>query len=548
MDDSTLLRAFAQTGDERAFRELVNRHIDLVYAAARRQVRDPHLAEDVSQAVFTLLARKAASLRPGTILPAWLHASTRYVARDVLRAQRRRDYHERRAQHLMKRDSVEPDDLHQMEPELDEALARLRESDRTVLTLRYLQGVPTASVAQVLGISTMAAEKRIVRAVAKLRESFARRGVVVPATVVSMELIKFAHPAPAGVAMRVADGALAAFHAMPPPSRVMNLLHSRWAGAGAALAALLCVGAFVAASISQTFGHRYVPPTAPSRSTAAASDANPIQVGVILSEFTFSGWHTSEDTDYGLNRHQTIFFHLQNLPHVVLRAIVEPGTSAGFKSQLPEPANYGSVIDGSDLDALRKLDVIVAGHDWHMRPKVLDAVDQAVQGGVGFMHQAGFAMLTPSFDKQVCGMIAMQHADFFYRNRPAVARVVAEHPVLKGLKVGDEIHGEMFYGAIGPIDGTPLVAGFDWPNGRNDAMNELSIHIGQQLHRPATQPSSAHSFDDGPVFCPVYISQHGKGRVIACQWHNEPPTELDPNHDGSFYLRCLEWLAKRPVQ
>src|SRR5690349_14349665 len=87
MDDSSLLKAFAHTGDERAFRELVERHVDLVYASARRQLRDAHLAEDVTQAVFVVLARRAGSVRSGAVLPAWLLATTRYVARDVMRSE-----------------------------------------------------------------------------------------------------------------------------------------------------------------------------------------------------------------------------------------------------------------------------------------------------------------------------------------------------------------------------------------------------------------------------------------------------------------------------
>src|SRR5437764_6100437 len=84
-DDTALLRDFVDMRSERAFALLVERHIHLVYAAARRQVRgDPHLAEDVTQAVFIVLARRAASVRGGGVLPAWLLSVTRHTAANVL--------------------------------------------------------------------------------------------------------------------------------------------------------------------------------------------------------------------------------------------------------------------------------------------------------------------------------------------------------------------------------------------------------------------------------------------------------------------------------
>src|SRR5436190_16786317 len=96
-DDMELVREYARHQSEKAFETLVSRHVNLVYSAAIRQVSDPTLAEEITQAVFIILARKAASLGSGTILPGWLYRTTCYAVRDVLRTRRRREHHEQEA-------------------------------------------------------------------------------------------------------------------------------------------------------------------------------------------------------------------------------------------------------------------------------------------------------------------------------------------------------------------------------------------------------------------------------------------------------------------
>ena len=96
-DDLTLLREYARRNSEEAFAALVSRHVNLVYSVALRQVRDPHLAEEITQAVFIILARKAESLGPKTILPGWLCRTARYASANALTIQRRRQRREQEA-------------------------------------------------------------------------------------------------------------------------------------------------------------------------------------------------------------------------------------------------------------------------------------------------------------------------------------------------------------------------------------------------------------------------------------------------------------------
>ena len=120
ISDHDLLRQYI-AGSDSAFTALVARNIDAVYSAARRQVRDPHLAEDVTQAVFLILARKAWTLRSGVVIPAWLHRATRYCSANALRTQANRLRHERRAAQ-MKQDAT-ADDWENVSAALDEAVA-----------------------------------------------------------------------------------------------------------------------------------------------------------------------------------------------------------------------------------------------------------------------------------------------------------------------------------------------------------------------------------------------------------------------------------------
>ncbi|MEI9866119.1 MAG: sigma-70 family RNA polymerase sigma factor [Limisphaerales bacterium] len=179
-DDLALLREYARNNSEDAFATLVSRHINLVYSVALRQVRDPHLAGEITQAVFIILARKADSLGDKTILSGWLCRTARYASANALTIQRRRQHREQEAymeSTLNESESAHEETWQQIAPLLDGALEKLGRKDHDALVLRFFEGRNFAEVAAALGASEDAAKMRVNRALEKLRRFFTKRGV-----------------------------------------------------------------------------------------------------------------------------------------------------------------------------------------------------------------------------------------------------------------------------------------------------------------------------------------------------------------------------------
>jgi RNA polymerase sigma factor (sigma-70 family) len=203
-DDLTLLREYARRNSEEAFAALVSRHVNLVYSVALRQVRNPHLAEEITQAVFIILARKAASLGPQTILPGWLCRTARYASANALTIQRRRQLREQEAHMQSILTEPEPDAWLQIAPLLDGAMEQLGQRDHDALVLRFFEGRDFEEVGAALGASEGAAKMRVNRALEKLRTFFTKRGVVLPATTLTAAISANAvQAAPVGLAVTI---------------------------------------------------------------------------------------------------------------------------------------------------------------------------------------------------------------------------------------------------------------------------------------------------------------------------------------------------------
>jgi len=200
----TLVREFAASRSDQVFDALVERHIGLVHSAAMRQAGDPNLAEDITQAVFIILARKAAALGPKTVLPAWLYRTTRYAAADMLKARRRRLAREREAQMQSSLNQPDGNPWEQLAPVLDDAMAELGEMDRTALVLRYYENKTNHEIAGTLRIEAGAAQKRVERALGKLRARLIKHGVALPALDIAGAMAAHSvQTAPAGLAAKV---------------------------------------------------------------------------------------------------------------------------------------------------------------------------------------------------------------------------------------------------------------------------------------------------------------------------------------------------------
>jgi RNA polymerase sigma factor (sigma-70 family) len=222
--DQDLLREYAQGGSEAAFSELTRRYVDLVYSAAHRLVRDSALAEDVSQSVFLALARNCHNVGKTARLPGWLHQTTHHLAANAVRSEARRRAREHEAAAMNELISTAHDsDWKELAPQLDNALLELSEVDRDALLRRYFQRQPAREMAQVLGISDVAAQKRVNRAVDRLREVLNRRGLAVGSPVlVGLILAHGVQSAPAGLAATI-SGVAAAGACVPASKGLVGL-------------------------------------------------------------------------------------------------------------------------------------------------------------------------------------------------------------------------------------------------------------------------------------------------------------------------------------
>jgi RNA polymerase sigma factor (sigma-70 family) len=269
-DDAQLLRKFVADHSQQAFASLVERHVNLVYSAALRQVGgDAHLAWDVSQGVFLALAQNAPRLASHAALTGWLFTTTRFICAKLVRSRQRgraRDQAASVMNEILHEAAPEPD-WAAVRPILDATMHELSETDREALLLRHFDGRSFAEIGRLYGLSENAARMRAERALEKFRARLTRRGIT--STAAALGAVLSAHgvgTAPAGLATAAASLSFASLTAITTGSagtlawlQFMSATNLK-VGATAAVVALT-VGGFIGAE-----WQRRAEPSAPATS------------------------------------------------------------------------------------------------------------------------------------------------------------------------------------------------------------------------------------------------------------------------------------------
>lgn len=504
-----------------------------------------------------MLAKKAALMKPGTVLAGWLVTAARLAAKSAQRGELRRKRREAKvAMNSNAEQSVdEPQSTSAIDGELDDALARLNDQDRAAVTLRYLQNRPIREVAIELGISEEAATKRISRAVVKLRDIFTRRGIqLTPAVLVaalaaqadaSAALSLTAHAVASSALQAVSQSSVASAAAVIAREA---LVASVWKPIGAIAAALLLLltvtgigwAAYQATQKSQrqtvSVGNASVNerPTFAVSIQPAPVKAPPIKVGVVVSLNTVN--HKS--TDVARNWDQLkVTSELISDPTIELYPLIEPGTrdNAEQNEHLSRLFPNRTPIDVTDAAALRQMDVIVASTICFPQPGALDAIESAVQNGTGLVIRQCLGGDGNGYAKPVVRRlrgVSEAEPDALLARHPSATRVLVQHELLGALSTKAAFRSYA-YGAYGKLaDGmTPLLQ-VDNPDG---TVFELS-----------KQPLQPH---EGYGVYPLSIGQLGKGRIVSCAYAGDAvPVELTAATGGNFGVRLVRWAAGRPVE
>jgi RNA polymerase sigma factor (sigma-70 family) len=209
IDDMELVRQYARSKSEEAFATLVSRHVNLVYSVALRQVRDAHLAEEITQTVFIILARKAGSLGSSTVISGWLYRTARYAAAKALTLHRRRQNREQEAYMRAQLNETQADTWRDIEPLLETAMGQLGERDHNALVLRFFEDRSFKDIGSVLGTTEAGAKMRVNRALEKLRRFFTKRGLALSAAAIGGAISAHSvQAAPVGLATSVTVAAV----------------------------------------------------------------------------------------------------------------------------------------------------------------------------------------------------------------------------------------------------------------------------------------------------------------------------------------------------
>src|SRR6266481_2516583 len=175
--DQELLARFAARHEEAVFERLMDRHGPMVLGVCRRMLSHEQDAEDVFQATFLVLARKAKSIRQRGSLGSWLYGVAYRLALKLRATAARRQARERQAGQMVATQTSPEPTWTDLRPILDEELQRLPDKYRAPLILCYLEGKTNVEAGQLLGWPAGSMSKRLARGRELLRSRLTKRGL-----------------------------------------------------------------------------------------------------------------------------------------------------------------------------------------------------------------------------------------------------------------------------------------------------------------------------------------------------------------------------------
>ena len=396
MQDQQLLGEYRRTRSQQAFGELVGRYADVVYAAARRQVKAPAMAEDVAQAVFLLLSQKAGRIGRGELLAGWLLRATWFTSRRTLTAERRREYHERRAA-AMRTEATEPA-WDTYSEEIDAAMAKLGAAERSAVTLRYFCGLSLREVGEQMSLSEDAARKRVDRGLEKLRTLLSKKVMVPSAAGLAVAMAANGSEAAPASVLAIATGQASA-SVVTLAKGVGKML----AWAKVRVAAVMCLGILAAGGMALVVGQiptkpalAPAPSTVPSPSAVAKGPASTPKGTVIAAyQAALAG---------DLEAHLRCFDYPSDQQTRILRQVVRASAAAGtlmdataekfgkeYRTALLGPMGMG--VEPADVDRAGEtitgttaevdmgaagpgiIPLVKVGDVWLIKPQILDRLN-----------------------------------------------------------------------------------------------------------------------------------------------------------------------------
>ena len=225
--DAELLGKFARGRSESAFTELVERYLGLVLGVARRRVGNVSMAEDIAQATFAILARKAAGLKATPTIAGWLYRVTMVECTAAIRRPRDQESKMKTITEQVRLEADGDSVWREKLPHLDEAIDDLSPGDRDLVLMRFWEKKSFREIGKALGKSETASQKQAERALEKLGSSLSRRGATISVAVLTAGLdTSLATAAPSVLAATISQSALAAAPALTTTTLILKSIEA----------------------------------------------------------------------------------------------------------------------------------------------------------------------------------------------------------------------------------------------------------------------------------------------------------------------------------